>query len=48
MAAGAAAGPLVLALADALTDSYVPALVGLAAYAALGLAVAIRWREPRL
>ena len=45
--AGAAAGPLPLAVSLALTDSYRPALVGLAAYGGLALLVAARWRDPR-
>ena len=45
--AAAAAGPLPLALSLAATDSYTPALIGLAAYALLALAVALRWRDPR-
>lgn len=45
--AAAAAGPLPLAVSLALADSYTPALVGLAAFAGLALAVALRWRDPR-
>jgi len=46
--AAAAAGPLPLALSDAVFGRFWPALVGLAAYGALALAVALRWREPRI
>jgi MFS family permease len=45
--AAAAAGPLPLALSLAAADSYTPALIGLAAYGGLTLAVALRWRDPR-
>jgi len=46
--AAAAAGPLPLAVSDALVGRFWPALVGLAAYGALAFAVALRWREPRI
>ena len=46
--AAAAAGPLPLAVSDALLGRFWPALVGLAAYGALAVAVALRWREPRI
>lgn len=45
--AAAAAGPLPLAVSLALADSYTPALVALAAYGSLALAMALRWRDPR-
>jgi MFS family permease len=46
--AAAAAGPLPLALSLAATGSFTPALLALACYGALALAVAARWREPRI
>jgi MFS family permease len=45
--AAAAAGPLPLALSQAAVDSYEPALILLAAYAAVALLAALRWRDPR-
>jgi MFS family permease len=44
--AGAAFGPLPLALSLSATGSYVPGLAGLAAYALLALAAALGWRDP--
>ena len=46
--AGAALGPLPLAVSDALFRTFAPALAVLAAYALLTLAVSLRWREPRI
>ena len=45
--AGAALGPLPLAVSRALTGAYEPALAVLAAYAVGALVVAARWRDPR-
>lgn len=45
--AGAALGPLPLALSRAVTDGYGLALVALAGYALTALVVAARWRDPR-
>jgi len=45
--AAAAAGPLPLALSEAVFGSFEPALAALAGYGLLALAVALRWREPR-
>ena len=46
--AAAAAGPLPLALSDAVFGRFWPALLALAAYGAVALVVALRWREPRI
>jgi MFS family permease len=46
--AAAAIGPLPLAISETATGGYSAGLVVLAAYSALALAVAIRWRDPRV
>ena len=45
--AGAAVGPLVLAVSGAVTGSYVPGLAVMSSYTLLALAAALRWRDPR-
>jgi len=44
--AGAAAGPLPLAVSLALAGSYAPALAAVGAFALLTLALSLRWRDP--
>jgi MFS family permease len=46
--AGAAAGPLPLALASGLTGGFDAGLLALGLYAAVVLVVAFRWRDPRI
>lgn len=47
MIAAAAAAPLIPAVSQAMSGSYLPALVGLCCFAALTVVVALRWRDPR-